>query len=428
VKWDDSNPSQVEYQNANAQQTGVVFKQSGATATAKYKAHLASSLATATSTNSQRKYGADIVPVDEARSAICYASANQIWVSDKPISFSQPFSPEQLVSTGVGSFSQPSILVANGGIPPLGAGSETAPQVAVVYQKDGASREVWFRDKRPGQWNAPMLLGSESVDTRPVLGRTGPDYSPYLLAVWQASDGLRFANATFNTTQNGWTWGSAALVPQTSPADKNPSITCGYKELSTIAPIYVTYDNGDDVFLLRYDAGSAQWIEPEAASASLEHISTASQVIAQTPGSSLKTHTIDLVWEFTNQNGERGVIYQGKIINQYWTTAHEVIDADPDLYFRRPTITRTASGDLIMAWDNGYYATYKAIMSNGQWGGVQYVSDGTQPNFIQPGPSGALPPAQIVSMANTAQPPYAIQVSDDLTTGASASATLLPEQ
>jgi hypothetical protein len=42
VNWDNANPSQVEFQNSNAAQTGVVFKQSGATATAKYKAHLAS--------------------------------------------------------------------------------------------------------------------------------------------------------------------------------------------------------------------------------------------------------------------------------------------------------------------------------------------------------------------------------------------------
>jgi hypothetical protein len=42
VNWDNANPSQVEFQNANALQTGVVFKQSNATATAKYKAHLAS--------------------------------------------------------------------------------------------------------------------------------------------------------------------------------------------------------------------------------------------------------------------------------------------------------------------------------------------------------------------------------------------------
>lgn len=43
LNWDNSNPSQVEYQNVNAQQTGVVFKQAGAAAKAKYKAYLRSS-------------------------------------------------------------------------------------------------------------------------------------------------------------------------------------------------------------------------------------------------------------------------------------------------------------------------------------------------------------------------------------------------
>jgi len=55
VKWDDSQPAQIAFQNANASQTGVVFKKSGATGTAKYKAHLASTLTSATGTNSQRK-------------------------------------------------------------------------------------------------------------------------------------------------------------------------------------------------------------------------------------------------------------------------------------------------------------------------------------------------------------------------------------
>jgi hypothetical protein len=43
--WDDSQPAQVQFQDATAAQTGVVFKQSGTTATAKYKLHLASSSA-----------------------------------------------------------------------------------------------------------------------------------------------------------------------------------------------------------------------------------------------------------------------------------------------------------------------------------------------------------------------------------------------
>lgn len=74
-KWDDSNPSQVQFQDANAQQTGIVFKQSAATATAKYKAHLGSSSTNATAPNTQRK----IIRDGGGRYHIVYESANKIW-------------------------------------------------------------------------------------------------------------------------------------------------------------------------------------------------------------------------------------------------------------------------------------------------------------------------------------------------------------
>jgi hypothetical protein len=75
VKWDDSNPTQVGYQNAYAQQTGVVFKQSGATAVAKYKAYLRSSSSSVTGPNTQRKI------IRDANGAyhMVYESANHIW-------------------------------------------------------------------------------------------------------------------------------------------------------------------------------------------------------------------------------------------------------------------------------------------------------------------------------------------------------------
>jgi hypothetical protein len=77
VKWDDSQPTQISFQDANATQTGVVFKLSNATATAKYKAHFGSSLADAASTNSQRKLVGDTnVPL-----WLGYTSIGQIWLT-----------------------------------------------------------------------------------------------------------------------------------------------------------------------------------------------------------------------------------------------------------------------------------------------------------------------------------------------------------
>jgi hypothetical protein len=77
VNWDNATPSQVEFQYPNEQQTGVVFKQSGVTATAKYKAYLASSSSSATGPSSQRKIIRDANGVYH----MVYESGNHIWHS-----------------------------------------------------------------------------------------------------------------------------------------------------------------------------------------------------------------------------------------------------------------------------------------------------------------------------------------------------------
>jgi hypothetical protein len=77
VNW-TGHPDSVEYQNANAQQTAVVFKTANATAVAKYKAHLASSLAGATGSNSQRK----LAGYDYLSLSLGYPSAGEIWLTE----------------------------------------------------------------------------------------------------------------------------------------------------------------------------------------------------------------------------------------------------------------------------------------------------------------------------------------------------------
>lgn len=65
LNWEGSN---VQYQSANALQTGVVFTGAGATATARYKAHRASSTTLATRLNGQRRLvraaGVECTPCD----------------------------------------------------------------------------------------------------------------------------------------------------------------------------------------------------------------------------------------------------------------------------------------------------------------------------------------------------------------------------
>ncbi len=72
LNWGGTN---VTYQNSGSAQTGVVFTNSGATATANYKAHLASFSSTATAANNQRK----IAQAENGTYCIVYTSSDRIW-------------------------------------------------------------------------------------------------------------------------------------------------------------------------------------------------------------------------------------------------------------------------------------------------------------------------------------------------------------
>jgi len=92
-KWVGTN---VQYQNPSLAQTGVVFTNAGATATASYKAHFGSSSANATSPSSQRK----IIRDKNGHFHAVHESANHVWYS-RSTNGGTTWSPEVKVSTDV---------------------------------------------------------------------------------------------------------------------------------------------------------------------------------------------------------------------------------------------------------------------------------------------------------------------------------------
>lgn len=140
MKWDDSQPAQIAFQNANAGQTGVVFKQSGATATAIYKAHLGSSSASALASNSQRK----IVRDSNNWYHMVYASGGSIWYS-RSTNGGATWTPElqldSLYQPSEGTFNH---LPCIAYIPGTGSVNGTVMVVWVVYVEGDPSRGVSY--------------------------------------------------------------------------------------------------------------------------------------------------------------------------------------------------------------------------------------------------------------------------------------------
>ena len=90
----------VQYQYPSAAQTGVVFKQNGATATARYKAHLGSSIAGPTGGSGQRKL------VEYNGYHLIYESSGEIWYT-RSQDLGQTWTSEIRVSSGAGNAHNP---------------------------------------------------------------------------------------------------------------------------------------------------------------------------------------------------------------------------------------------------------------------------------------------------------------------------------
>jgi hypothetical protein len=206
--WEGTN---VQYQNAALAQTGVVFTNTNATATAKYKLHLASNSAAAIENNTQRKIVRDF----SGQLHMVYQSAGLIFYTHK-YNGQPTWQPEKLVSPMLEGypeyirFRDPSIIyvprVAAGDGGEGGDGEEPDAQehririAYEIYATDESEHGIYVCELdldgniTYGPEQAGALWEGEGNHARPVLGVV-PDYvSPYhppgayftLLAWYQA--------------------------------------------------------------------------------------------------------------------------------------------------------------------------------------------------------------------------------------------------
>jgi hypothetical protein len=273
--WTGTN---VVFQNASATQTGVVFQQAGATATARYKAHFGSSLSDAASTNSQRKLVGDTYVPPVVLTSLAYPSIGEIWVTQSSDG-GESWDPEVQVSNTQATASFPSLAAFKGWVPTeIEREDDRPPSLFVVYRRFWNSQfHIDVREKLDQTWGSTMWLTSQTpispgVDPHPVIGVSGRLNYPWLLCVWEGNTGLKWQWAE-EGLWGVWYWDDEALVPGTKTLHRNPSISQGYSEESSWGPLYVTYDNGNDVLLRSYNYG---WGSVESAPASIVPISSAS--------------------------------------------------------------------------------------------------------------------------------------------------------
>jgi len=352
-------------------ETPVVFRQSGAVVKAKYKAHLGSSLTSATGSNSQRVFGG-LVQGGEYPDLyhLLYASGNQIWLTTSQDQGTS-WTPETRITDGVGIFSAPSLATwitpqSQQGID----ADDPSLDLFTVYRKEsGSYHDVYFHIGRgnPLVWQTPIRLNAlstiskASIDSRPVVGRRLDD----VLALWEDNNGLHGSVGT-ETSPGIWSWQSEAL----GAGLHNPSISSTSFEEGNPA-LYVTCDDGDDIFL--YDETLTP-ISP--APASLPEPSFSSQVCADTRV--VDEHEVFVVWEALNMlqpppsetdggrtwggdaEPQHKVMYQ-RYSKGSWVSAHEFRSATPTINYYRPSIGNLSNGHLLWTWDNGtngYFAQY----------------------------------------------------------------------
>ncbi len=181
--WEGSS---VQYQNADAAQTGVVFTSSGATATANYKLHHASSSPEAMAFNTQRKITRDSLGYWHK----VYQSADLIWYTRSLNTSGTSWAPEVLLSSSLlppdWLHRDPSVIFVPSAISPgQEQGSEATEatfqpaRVRVVwetYTSDASNHEITVCEINPvtgGILYGPATLHNwegQGQRARPVLG------------------------------------------------------------------------------------------------------------------------------------------------------------------------------------------------------------------------------------------------------------------
>ncbi|MBN2367201.1 MAG: S8 family serine peptidase, partial [Calditrichaeota bacterium] len=200
--WGGTN---VQFQNANQTQTAVVFQSQDAIAMAKYKGHLATDVAVAMATNSQRK-----IVYDGVKLHMVYEDNNHIYYTYSGDG-GAVWTPEIKLSGGYPEHMSPSICLGPEG------------EICVVWQY-GNLIEVTIR-RSDGTWtqtNELELFPYEIYDVTPTVDYTGGYY--YILWRDQNWGFWTYDLKLISYERSEVSFGEAWTIPETNDASLNPSM------------------------------------------------------------------------------------------------------------------------------------------------------------------------------------------------------------
>ncbi len=412
--WTGSNAT---LQSASSPQTAVVFTASGATATAKYKGHLISSLSNATASNSQRVAAGLPYGQSDNQYVLAYASGGELWWINSYDDGGYWWYDTRFTNSS-GTASAPSIAMWTDCVIASPLFSPCDTYMYAVYRKEsGGNHQIMFTIppfpntgvSSSTQINSTSV--STSADTRPVITRLDDYGTPFLYAFWNGPSGIYLNYAQWYSTY--WSWSGEQLL--FSGNYRNPSVS-GSSDLN----FYLTYDDGSNIKILDY-YGYLDGTVP----ASVSPTSFSSQVSSDTRVDPSEAFVVWEAYGGEEQGTNRGdswqksnsVIQQHRVMYQHWTgsawnNAHEFHSSTQSINYYRPTISNLSSGNIVWAWDNGS-TTYKAVY-NGSWSVTESESGIIMPNLVGGASKGPLATTRFAA-TGTSGPPYAIAVGDETT-------------
>ncbi len=353
LNWGGSN---VEYQNANALETGVVFRDANAVAEANYKGNLLSNSISGYSTNSQRK----IVRTNgDGKLHMVYESLGSVWYTIS-IDGGRMWGQEQRVNPLDTYAKCASIAESDDGL----------NYVYIVYQID---RSVFpYIDQgiiltqynnRVQQWVRTIYgLSSYTYDTKPVIAAQNnvayvvfkPTSTSTLRAAMVLGDGTVYSSFSLNYTT------SSSVNPSLSGAVQN---------------FYLAYQNGNTE--IKYFKLSVSGLISDYAV-----ISTGSGY-AYNINPSISTHDGDPIVSWSGYSSGIPAVVIRRKEGTNWSTIFKKCDNGSAAYPSNNNSRGSGNDGSIVAWTNMYNQSRFIKFTNGSYTSIYNLPSGYSGQDIQ---------------------------------------------
>ncbi|MCR4418540.1 MAG: M43 family zinc metalloprotease [Ignavibacteria bacterium] len=213
--WSASPQSSAEFQNANALETGVVFRQEGVVVSANYKGSLLSNQANALSNTSQRK----VIRTSNGHLHLFYISMGRLWYEKSVNNGTTFYAPQKIDDLGdeviVSSFSVD--YVGNRLYIISQLRGEDNSSILRLYEIDENGNVSNF----PDSYRCTINLDDQSVDAMPLVGANYGN----ILFVWKSDNNTPLKLIRFRWTGSNWERSNIIEIPNTTGRSINPSLS-----------------------------------------------------------------------------------------------------------------------------------------------------------------------------------------------------------